>query len=508
MLAALERNCNPKPFSRAAVGSIESGMESERPASRAKRAEVRLSLLSLCFFCVWSSWAMPVWAQTPTLRLAHPQALSGLLPLEGVSGSSAEISVFVEIEVPAGDTSVVGWTVALGHDPSLELLSASVEGTAGDIPGFSRVETVSGGVICTASLLSDPSRKLLPGTKANVLFVRYRGAFPAKDTTNVAWLRVVDGLVGSQGAVNTRVELDGPGGRSLVSPRREDLRILLTGFEYSDLFDLELRQRGAPPADKVYDRVIPGSTATYALEAVLRSRLPPGETSGAQGWSLSVAHDGSVFAVRSLSIVGTSAGAAMADGFERHEIVESGTGQGFVSAVVLSFTRLVSLPPRGEASLLRATYDLVADTSVEGTRIETQVAYRDGLRGAGQPVNNVITYRGSSHRPRAQRGIWFDIEVGYPTVQAFVRGDTNSDGRVNIADAVWLVSELFFLGPRGRCFYAGDVNGDGRKDLSDVAFLLYYQFLGGSEPPRPFPHCGVIDGQDPARCPAGSSGCQ
>ncbi len=464
----------------------------------------------LCLFGVWLSWTAWAAAQTPTVRVVHPGAQGGVLALEGVSGSSAEIEVAVELEVPAGGSAAVGWAVAAGADPNLELVAASVEGTAGDVPGFSALDIVPGGVMSTVSLLSDPSRWLVPGTKAAILLLRYRAVFPAKDTTVLASVRVLESLAGSQGTVYTRIELDGPGGRTLVSPRREDLRVLLTGFQYSDLFELGLRLRGASsgaPTDRVLDRVPPGSGATYALEATLRPNLPGDETSGAQGWSLAVAHDGGVFAIRSLTLAGTSAGAAMADGFERHEVVDNGTGQGFVSAVVLSFTRLVSLPPRGDATLLRSTYDLIADTSREGTKIETSVAYKDGLKGAGQPVNNVITYRGSSHRPRVQRGIAFEIEVGRPTVQSFVRGDANADGKVNVADAVWLVSELFFLGPRGRCFYAGDVNGDGRKDLSDVAFLLGYQFLGGSEPPRPFPYCGVIDGQDPARCPAGSSGC-
>jgi hypothetical protein len=144
---------------------------------------------------------------------------------------------------------------------------------------------------------------------------------------------------------------------------------------------------------------------------------------------------------------------------------------------------------------------------VLGTPIQGSIQFKDKLRGEGQPVTNVVTYLGESNRPLVQQGIGFSLTVGDPPRQPFVRGDTNNDSRVDIADAIWLIGDLFLGGPDTLCLEAADVNADGLQDISDVAFSVNYQFLGGPHPPLPFPACGVLEEQDPERCPAGSTRC-
>jgi hypothetical protein len=79
-----------------------------------------------------------------------------------------------------------------------------------------------------------------------------------------------------------------------------------------------------------------------------------------------------------------------------------------------------------------------------------------------------------------------------PTSEGFIRGDSNSDGNVDIADPVYLLTYLF----RGReeyipdCFDAADANDDGNVDISDPIFMLNFLFLGGPLPPHPFPNPG------------------
>lgn len=72
-----------------------------------------------------------------------------------------------------------------------------------------------------------------------------------------------------------------------------------------------------------------------------------------------------------------------------------------------------------------------------------------------------------------------------PPVGPFVRGDTNNDTRVDIADAIWGLSYLFIGGPAPRCDAATDSNGDGRVNVADPIYSLNWLFSGGPLSPPP-----------------------
>lgn len=82
----------------------------------------------------------------------------------------------------------------------------------------------------------------------------------------------------------------------------------------------------------------------------------------------------------------------------------------------------------------------------------------------------------------------------------FSRGDGNDDGKVDVSDAVGVLSCLF----RGRfcpgCLDAGDCNDDGRIDTSDAVCLLSCVFGTGICPAAPFPGCGVDTTGDDLGC--------
>lgn len=90
-----------------------------------------------------------------------------------------------------------------------------------------------------------------------------------------------------------------------------------------------------------------------------------------------------------------------------------------------------------------------------------------------------------------------DLEVArypfLPGLPAFLRGDCNGSGRVNLADPVALLRHLFQGAPAPRCLEACDADGDGQPGsfLTDAIYLLQYSFLRGAPPPPPFPYCGV-----------------
>ncbi|MCA9730446.1 MAG: hypothetical protein KC729_22400, partial [Candidatus Eisenbacteria bacterium] len=86
-----------------------------------------------------------------------------------------------------------------------------------------------------------------------------------------------------------------------------------------------------------------------------------------------------------------------------------------------------------------------------------------------------------------------------PAEPAFVRGDCNADGGVNIADPVRLLDHLF-AGAGIDCDDACDSNDDGTLNIADVIFTLGYVVSSGPMPPAPFPTCGVDPTVDALDC--------
>jgi len=80
--------------------------------------------------------------------------------------------------------------------------------------------------------------------------------------------------------------------------------------------------------------------------------------------------------------------------------------------------------------------------------------------------------------------------------ELFMRGDSNGDQTVDIADATFSLNTLFVAGSEDtRCLDASDSNDDGNFDISDAVFVLLYLFGGGPPPPAPGPDifCGGAD---------------
>lgn len=90
-------------------------------------------------------------------------------------------------------------------------------------------------------------------------------------------------------------------------------------------------------------------------------------------------------------------------------------------------------------------------------------------------------------------------------VHPFLRGDANSDGRIDLADPV-LILGYMFNNEQLMCRKAGDANDSGQIDLADAIFLLTYQFDEGDPPPAPGT-CGLDPTQDGLSCDT-FPGCQ
>ncbi len=90
----------------------------------------------------------------------------------------------------------------------------------------------------------------------------------------------------------------------------------------------------------------------------------------------------------------------------------------------------------------------------------------------------------------------------------FQRADINSDGSVNIADAVHALNFLFGPGITLDCDESADVNDDSTVNIADPIYLLGYLFTPPSPaPPAPFGGCAEDTDGDPVTCLVTSTGC-
>ena len=96
---------------------------------------------------------------------------------------------------------------------------------------------------------------------------------------------------------------------------------------------------------------------------------------------------------------------------------------------------------------------------------------------------------------RIWRPLFLSVLLGFlcsaVAADDFIRGDSNSDGEVNISDAQYTLRWLFLAGSEPDCLAAADTNDDESVDISDAINTLDYLFLGGFQPAPPFPVAGA-----------------
>jgi len=72
-------------------------------------------------------------------------------------------------------------------------------------------------------------------------------------------------------------------------------------------------------------------------------------------------------------------------------------------------------------------------------------------------------------------------------VSGFVRGDPNSNGRIDLTDGILILNFLFLGGPAPVCMDSGDADDDGAIALTDAVRVFGFLFLGGDSPAPPSP---------------------
>ena len=180
---------------------------------------------------------------------------------------------------------------------------------------------------------------------------------------------------------------------------------------------------------------------------------------------------------------------------------------GFLTGPTASFT---ATPLSGTAPLA-VSFDASA-SSDDGTIASYSWSFGDG--GTGTGVQTTHTYNAGGTFTATLTVTDNDGLTGKATATItvegtggtqFKRGDTNADGKHNIADAICLLGFLF--GQESdpckqgvpRCRDGADANNDGKIDIADAIKILGYLFMSATSGPlpAPFPDCG-LDPETPA----------
>ncbi len=92
-----------------------------------------------------------------------------------------------------------------------------------------------------------------------------------------------------------------------------------------------------------------------------------------------------------------------------------------------------------------------------------------------------------------------------PPDAAFVRGDANGDGRVNITDMAEILAVLFQSRPGTSCLDRMDADDNGKLDLADALRIGDSLYRHGAPLAQPFPTAGKDPTEDDLACPEDKS---
>lgn len=147
------------------------------------------------------------------------------------------------------------------------------------------------------------------------------------------------------------------------------------------------------------------------------------------------------------------------------------------------------------------------EVEVGGTTFQVPLIWSGGdvyrAEIPGQPGGSTVTYRAIVTDYAGNTGTSDDFT--FAITAQFERGDCNSDGSSDVADAVTLLNWLFAAGPDLPCHDACDANDDGSNDIADGISILNVLFTGAPDLPAPYGACGTDPTSDPLACV--SSGC-
>ncbi len=217
-------------------------------------------------------------------------------------------------------------------------------------------------------------------------------------------------------------------------------------------------------------------------------------TSNVQGFSAVVQFDQNVLTCTGVSIAGTITEVTGAEFVE--EIIDNDRGYTIVGVLldVVPPYEAQMIPASGFAlPVSRLFFDVEPSIPFD---IVTPLRYIDNL--GTPPIENLLVIQNESILPEKQDG--FLQIVGEPI---FVRGDTNGSLDLRLDD---VIQSFFYVMnrcpecPPILCLVALDANDDGRVDLADGIWVASYLYLSGPPPLPPFPNPGPDPTPDGLSC--------
>ncbi len=214
-------------------------------------------------------------------------------------------------------------------------------------------------------------------------------------------------------------------------------------------------------------------------------------------WSCGVKNDPEHLRLESVDLEGTIAKDLATRGFvvadmksileclDGPRCAESREGSGFITAFVLSDVLINAgiLPIEG-GRLIHARYTIVKDPGSAGTFVT--ITNRLKKRGS-PPADIAVTVQGVSKSPHWLTDGWIKSAA---KEHPFHRGDVDGDGRVNVTDALSILTYLFRRGPAPACRESADFNDVEGINVTDAISLLQWLFAGAPPPASPGPPPG------------------
>ena len=429
-----------------------------------------------------------------------------------------------------------GWSVSISSEGAT-ITGLTTAGTIADkvengglfSGGFNKTEVIdpaknggSGGAVSGIVLSLTEGTTLPANTTQRIAKLGVDAKIPAGG--GVAKLLYLDGLRGSGQPVNNVVTQDGDSQTPVKSPLTINLvEVVSCCDDAVNVGFSSVPIKGGAPFEGILDtselcsatgtldvQVSEGQTGSATVYANVSSNLTAG---GVQGWSFSILVTGDQVDLVSSTTAGTTAdkvenGGLFSGGFNKTQIIDpalNGDRRGTVSGLVLSLTEGTTLPFVGTESVLAiglASKDPQSDVPQVGV-----VNFLSGLKGSGQPVNNVVTVGGDS-QAACNFGTASVAVAFVPRLASdFIRGNSNDDEKIDIADPIFTINALFRGAPPTPCQDAADANDDGIVDASDAVYMIDYLFRGQASPPAPFPSCGADPTEDELVCPESAPGC-
>jgi len=171
-----------------------------------------------------------------------------------------------------------------------------------------------------------------------------------------------------------------------------------------------------------------------------------------------------------------------------------GVDEGFLlGAVIFDIEETFVLPVDTEKEIVAFSMHVKPDAPI-GT---AQIRFLNGARHpqAENSVENYLDLAGHGVPPNTQIAPLL-IESRFqivPDISIFIRGDSNDDGKVDLADAQATLGYLFQAAEPLHCLDAADANDDGKLNVSDPVTILQVLFLGREALPAP----SAARGSDP-----------